>query len=383
MLTPAELERIPVEIQKLILNLSIKIMEDVVDRIHAIDDISRTADYEIHLLNQLGLSSKTIRKIIQQTLKKTDVEIDNIYAGIIKEGYSRDEDLYKATGKPFTRFDDNIPLQQLIEAVKSQTKNEIKNITQTTAFRVSGGNYISTADYLKQKLSDAVMDITSGAFDYNKVIMETTKEMTRSGVRAVEYESGWHNRIEVATRRAIMTGVTQVTGRINDMNAEKLETDFFEVSWHGTARPEHQKWQGRVYSKKELETVCGLGTGPGLCGWNCYHSYYPFLPGISKRTYTDKELDKMNAKENEKKKYKGKEYTSYEATQYQRRLETLMRKQRQDIKLMEFGYVSQDDITNAKARYHSTMAQYVAFSKHMKLPQQTQRIYQDNLGVMG
>lgn len=382
MLTPAELERIPVEIQKLILNLSMRIMGDVVDWIHITDGISRTTDYEIYILNQLGLSSKTIRKAIQATLQKTDVEIDNIYAGIIKDGYSRDEDLYKATGKPFTQFDDNIPLQQLIEAVKRQTKNEIENITQTTAFRVSGGHYVSTPDYLKQKLSYAVMGITSGAFDYNKVIMETTKEMTRSGVRVVEYESGWHNRIEVATRRAVMTGVTQVTGKINDMNAEKLETDYFEVSWHGTARPEHQIWQGRVYSKEELKTVCGLGTGPGLCGWNCYHSYYPFLRGISKRTYTDEELDEMNTKENEKREYKGKEYTSYEATQHQRKLETLMRKQRQDIKLMEQAEASKDDITNAKSHYHGTMAEYVDFSKKMSLPQQQQRIYQDNLGVI-
>ncbi|HHV09980.1 MAG TPA: minor capsid protein [Clostridiales bacterium] len=385
MLTPAELERIPVEVQKLMIGLSSRIMEDVVDRINMINSISRTADYELYLLSKVGLSSDTIRKAIKNTLQKTDAEIDRIYGEVIKDGYARAEELYEATGKPFTRYEDNQPIQQLVEAVKRQTKDELSNITQTTAFRVESGgvaSYHTTAEYLKQKLDEAAMDITSGSFDYNRTIKNTIHEMTKSGVRVVEYESGWHNRIEVAARRAIMTGVTQVTAKINDMNAESLDTDYFEVSWHATARPAHQVWQGRVYSRKELETVCGLGTGPGLSGWNCYHSYYPFLPGISKRTYTDEQLDDMNAKENEKKAYRGKEYTTYEATQRQRQLETIMRKQRQDIKLLEMAGAAEDDIISAKALYHGTMDEYVKFSKGMGLPQQRERIYSDGLGLV-
>ncbi|MGF7145304.1 hypothetical protein HNQ56_003745 [Anaerotaenia torta] len=367
------------------IELSLRIMEDVVDRINMINSISRTADYDIYQLSRIGLSSDTIRKAIKSTLQKTEAEIDKIYDEVIKEGYARDESLYRAAGKPFTRYEDNRPIQQLIEAVKRQTKEELSNITQTTAVRVETGGvatYHTTADYLKQKLDEASMDITTGAFDYNKVIANTIHEMTRSGVRVVEYESGWHNRIEVAARRAIMTGVTQVTARINDMNAEALETDYFEVSWHATARPTHQVWQGRVYSRKELETVCGLGTGPGLSGWNCYHSYYPFLPGISKRNYTDEQLDEMNARENEKKEYKGKEYTTYEATQRQRQLETLMRKQRQDIKLLERAQADPDKIINIKIWYQETMRQYREFSQAMGLPQQRERIYSDGLGMM-
>jgi len=383
MLTPAELERIPISVEKLMVELSMRIMGNVIDRIRMIDSISRTADYEIWELSRVGLSSDTIRKAIQTALQKSDAEIDKIYDEIIKEGYARDENLYKATGKPFTRYDDNLPLQQLIEAVKRQTRDELSNITQTTAIRVQGRKgikYQDTAQYLKNKMDQAVTDITSGAFDYNKTIKETIHEMTRSGVRVVEFESGWHNRIEVASRRAIMTGVTQVTNRINETNAEKLETNYFEVSWHATARPTHQVWQGRVYSKDKLETICGLGTGPGLCGWNCYHSYYPFLPGISTRTYTDEQLDEMNAKENEIKMYKDKEYTTYEATQRQRQLETIMRKYRQDIQLGKTAELPEDEVAISKILYNSAMQEYVDFSKKMGLPQQRERIYQDGLG---
>jgi hypothetical protein len=180
-----------------------------------------------------------------------------------------------------------------------------------------------------------------------------------------------------------MTGVNQVTTKINDQNAKELDTEYFEVTWHGTARPSHQVWQGKVYTRQELVDICGLGSVSGLCGANCYHSYYPFIPGISERTYTDEQLEEMNAKENERHDYNGKSYNAYEASQRQRQIETLMRKQRQDIKLLEHGEASQDDIIAAKSRYRSTMAQYADFSEKMGLPQQKDRVYYDGLGKVG
>ena len=95
-----------------------------------------------------------------------------------------------------------------------------------------------------------------------------------------------------------------------------------------------QEWQGKGFTKHQLVEICELGSVTGLCGANCYHSYFPFIPGVSERTYTDEQLDDMNAKENIKREHAGKEYNAYEATQYQRKMETLMRKQRQDIKLL-------------------------------------------------
>ena len=386
MFTPAELEKIPIEVQRIVINLSKRIMLDVADRINMIGSISRTADYEIYRLSQIGLSSETIRKAIQEALKLSNAEIDRIYNEVIQEGYASDESLYNAVGKPFTSYAENLPLQQLIDSVRSQTKLEMENITQTMGFAINmGGKTVFTpmAQYYQRTMDSAMMNIVSGTFDYNSTIKKAINEMTKSGVRTIDYESGWSNRIEVATRRAIMTGVNQVTNKINEQNAYELGTDYFEVSWHATARPEHQKWQGRVYSRKELVDVCRLGTVTGLLGANCYHSYYPFIPGVSVRQWTDKQLDEMNAKENEPRKYKDKEYTTYEATQKQRQLETMMRKQRQDIDLLKHANVNADDIQAAQIKYQATMATYRKFSEAMELPQQRERIYMDGLGRVG
>ena len=136
-------------------------------------------------------------------------------------------------------------------------------------------------------------------------------------------------------------------------------------------------------SKEELESVCGLGTVTGLCGANCYHSYSPFTPGITPRTYTDEQLDKMNAEENKPVEYNGKTYTKYEATQRQRRLETTMRAQRQKIKLLEEGGADEQAIINARARYVKTSDEYVNFSKSVGLSQQWDRVTVGGSSVEG
>lgn len=386
MFTPSDLEKIPKEFEKLLTDAEMRIMEDIIRRITINGEITRSADWQIYRMIQLGESRATIDEIIKRTLKLTNVELDKLYDQVIGEGYTQDEELYKASGKDFIPYKDNLPLQNTINAVKKQTSNEFRNITQSLGFATKKNGKIEfspLADTYQRILDNAMADISSGAFDYNKVLRRTIKEFTDSGLRTVDYATGWSNRVEVAVRRAVMTGVTQVTAQINEMNAQALVTDYFEVSWHATARPSHQVWQGKVFNREELKTICELGNVTGLCGANCYHSYYPFIQGISVRTYTDEQLDKMNASENIAKEYNGEKYTSYEATQRQRKLESLMRRQRQEIKLLEKGGADENDIINAKTRYRSTMAQYAEFSEQMGLPHEMQRVYADGLKNVG
>ena len=383
MLNANEIEAIPEKLTRLFRGLQFDIFSDIIKRLTAYEDITPTTDWEISRLYELGESKKEIKKKIQNALKLSDEEINNIYENILAEDYARYKPIYEDFGAEFIPFSENKKLQQMIEGIKAQTQEEFRNITQSLGFAVNNPDgtksFTPIAKYYQNVLDRAEMGILSGAFDYNTMIKQATKELTNSGLRTIDYASGWSNRVDVAARRALLTGFNQVVAKITEENAEKLGTDDFEVTYHIGARPTHQPWQGRVYSKEELVTVCGYGEVDGLKGANCYHDFHPFFKGISKRTYTDEELDRMNAEENTPKEWKGKEYTAYEALQKQRRLETTLRAQRQEIKLLEQGHASQDDILAAKARYFKTSSEYAEFSKEMGLPQQRERITVDGL----
>lgn len=378
MFTPEIMEAIPTALEQIFDSLQMSIMADIVRMLVLAQELTPTSVYKIGRLYKLGKSKSAIKSIVQNTLDLSNSEIKNIFSGVIESGYNEAESVFKEQGKEFIPYAENEPLQQFVRAVQAQTQGECKNITQSMGFakRQPDGSlgFTPAADYYQETLDKAVTEIASGASDYNTVLEKTVTEMTNSGLRTVDYASGHSNRVTVAARRAVTTGLNQVVGKINEENAEKLGTNYFEVSWHSGARPTHQVWQGRVYSKEELESVCGLGTVTGLCGANCYHSYSPFTPGITPRTYTDEQLDQMNAEENEPVEYNGKKYTKYEATQRQRRLETAMRAQRQKIKLLEEGGADEQAIINARARYVKTSDEYVNFSKSVGLSQQWDRV---------
>ena len=135
-----------------------------------------------------------------------------------------------------------------------------------------------------------------------------------------------------------------------------------------------------VWSQQQLYDVCGLGTVTGLCGANCYHTYFPFVPGVSVRTYTDDWLDEQNRKESEPTEFRGKEYTLYEAKQRQRQMETAMRAQREKVQLLQKGGADSDDVMLARCKYQGQLDEYARFSKKMGLKQERERIYLDMKG---
>lgn len=388
MFTPTEIEALPSAMEQLYRSLQLNIMSDLTERLKANgEEITSAADWQINRLYELGVSKDEIDSLIQSTLNVSDDEIDRIYDEVVKSGYARNEELYTSKGKEYIPYAENGQLQQLVKAVKNQTKSEYRNITGSLGFAVRNADntlsFTPLADFYQRTLDNGLMQIASGAVDYNTVLKKAVKAMTDSGLRTVDYASGWSNRVDVAARRALMTGFNQVVAKVNEDNAEQLGTEYFEVSYHRGARPTHQVWQGRVYSKKELETVCGLGTVTGLCGANCYHSYSPFIKGIDTPTYSDEELDRMNEDENIPKEYNGRQYTAYEAQQRQRQLETAMRADRQKIELLTQGGADYDTITGAKVRYFQRQDEYVKFSKAMGLPEQWERVTVDGKNALG
>ena len=362
-----------------------RVIQDIVRRIKKNGHITSTADYQINRLIDMGKSSEEVERILKEALNATWPEMFKLYDDIAEWEYVRNKDIYEQVNREFVPPEDNKWLTQMSESVKEQTKDELTNISQSYGFAVNMNGktvFMPYAEYYQKYVDAAIMDVISGNFDYNTVLRRVVKQMTDSGLRTVDYASGWSNRTPVAVRRAVMTGISQITGKISERNADILGTDHYEVSWHPAARPDHRVWQGKVYSYKQLETVCGLGTVTGLHGANCNHDYYPFIPGVSERMYTDEWLAEQNRKESITREWHSKQLDAYGITQQQRKMETAMRAQRSKIVALQKGGYDLDQLTLEKAKYQAQLYEYTVFSRKMGVPQQRERIYMDRLGKL-
>ena len=377
-------EKLSQSIESKYSDLEMRIMEDIVRRIRKYGKTTSTADYQINRLVALGNSSEDIEKMLKETLDASYPEMFELYDKVIDWEYVRNKDIYEQINAKFIPYEENEQLQQLTDALRRQTQEELENITRSLGFYLDYGNgkrvLTPLAQVYQGYLDNAVMDIASGAFDYNSTLRRVVTQLTNSGLRTIDYASGRSYRVNVAARMAVMTGISQLTGQISEMNAEKLGTEYFEVAWHAGARPSHAEWQGKVYSKQELYDICGLGTVTGLLGANCYHEYYPFFPGISERNWTDEWLEAKNREENTPKKWEGKEYTVYGAKQKQRQMETVMRAQREKVSLLKSGDADPDEVLLARCKYQAQLNEYARFSKKMGLKQERERIYLDMRG---
>lgn len=364
-------------------DLERRVMADIIRRIAKNSKITSTADWQINKYMDMGATTEEIRLLVEEAARKCGKDIDDLYQTVIDEDYVRNKAIYEAQGKEYIPYDENPVFQQIIDGYKQQTADSLVNLTNTEGVGfVVNRQFVPATQYIHDTMDQAVVDITSGQFDYNSVLKRTVQQMTSSGLRTVAYQSGATSRVDTHARRAVLTGLSQLTARINESNAQSLNTEYYEVEWHAGARTDgshditdHQWWQGKVYTMQQLRDVCGYGTVVGLMGANCYHTFYPFVMGISTRNWSDEWLEQENAKENTPRTYNGKEYTQYQATQHQRELELAARVTRDRIDLLKAGDADELTILEAKATYSNYLRKYEQFSDAMGIPTEKERIY--------
>ena len=376
-------EKIASKIAARYISLEERILQDIARRIKKVGEITSTADWQINRLRILGYSSEDIEREIKKTLDASYPEMFELYDKVIDWEYVRNEDIYEQINAEFIPYEENRQLQQITDAIIQQSLEDLENVTKSLGFYLDyNGRKVLTplSQVYINYLDNACFDIVTGAFDYGSVLRRVVTQLTNSGLRKIEYGSGYASRVEVAARRAVMTGVANLTGEIADYNAKKLGTEYFEVEWHAGARPTHAVWQGQVWTKEQLYSVCGFGTVTGLLGANCYHTYYPFFPGISQRNWSDEWLEAQNRKESKPKEFRGKEYTLYEAKQRQRQMETAMRAQREKVQMLQDGGADPDEVMLQKAKYQGQLNEYAVFSRKMGLKEERERIYIDGRG---
>ena len=237
-------------------------------------------------------------------------------------------------------------LHKLLKAQIEHTSGQCWNFTRSLGYaeRNADGQVIisSLGDFMIDQMDAAHLKVMNGVTDYNTAIRQACNALAASGVRTVYYNSGRSDRIEVAVRRALMTSVSQVTQKISEQNAEEFGADGWEISAHCGARPSHAIYQGRQYPNSRYETI----VKPLIEDYNCRHSAYPIIMGLTEPSYTEGELAALDPPPFT---YEGRTYTAYEAQQQMRKMERAMRKQK-DLCIVADAMGDTDTYTAASIR---------------------------------
>lgn len=321
MLKPEYLQRVPDGMIQLYAQAEMDILENMAVRIAHYGYWIPAVEHQAKMLEEAGMVREEILARLKTLTGRADRELRQLMQEAGTAALKSDDAVYRRQGLNPPPVSASADLQKVLQAGYEKTSGTFRNLTLTTAR--------TAAHQFAQALDRAYMQITLGGMDYNTAIRSTIKQLSAEGVGAIRYPTGRTDTIEVAVRRAVVTGVNQTALRLQDARADEMGADLVEVSAHAGARPSHAEWQGGIYSRSgksrkypDFVKTTGYGTGAGLGGWNCSHSFRPWFEGMS-RTYDKALLKEYRAKDYE---YNGVKMTEYEALQEQRKIERSIRR---------------------------------------------------------
>lgn len=332
------------------------IIADISRRIVKTGGISPTAEHQIDKVQQSGMLLADVTKQVATVSGLSEQEVTRLFneAGIT--GLQNDARPLSLAGKQ-TDIHLSRKMEQLLNANIAKTNGDLRNLTMTTG--------VTAANAYTDAVNMAFMKVQSGAFSYQQAIRDAVKAAAIDG-NYVTFISGRKDQLDVAVRRSVLTGLNQTAAKLTEMYAADMGCEYYETSAHAGARPSHAEWQGRVFKIEgatadypNFEDSTGYGTGEGLCGWNCRHSFYPFWPGLSLPAYTQEMLDGYDRPKYE---YDGNLLTEYDVSQIMREGERDIRESKREV----IGYqAAMDAATDAQLKAELT-ADYEAAAVKLK-----------------
>lgn len=409
--SPQILDALPEELTELFRGLELKLLEEICSRLKIAGQFNEVTVQDIRALRAHGVDLEDIKKAIRKATSIGEKKLDKLLDEVVARNQRYYTDMVDLSG---VTAPERLVSDADIAAIRRQTWEAYKNITGSMGFLVVRGGrlaFLEPAKIYEWALDSALLQVQSGAISYNQAIAVAVRQLADSGLciaydkdgnpikNRVAYESkktpgkqGRVDHLDVAVRRAVMTGVNQLNQKYREQSMDYLETDLVEVTAHLGARnidgtngwENHAAWQGKVYrwaakpkasngKYPDFEDTCGYGRVTGIGGANCRHSYWPFIEGVSERTYTDAELEAMKPENRPKIKFEGREYDDYQATQKQRQIERTVRKLKRRKTAFEAAGLKEDaQATNIRLRRLSK--EYSEFSKAAGLPEQRERM---------
>ena len=340
MLSPRYLDGLSDELIEIYSQLESEILQDMARRIARMGKITDATKWQAQILAESGALRKNITRILAKYDKTIVQQVANTITEALEKNTINDNRIFKAaTGRTVSA-----PNAQAMLSIIQKCHSDLSRLTLTTAAT-------SQAEFVKEA-NRVYINVQSGAFDYDTSMKDAADELAKHGITTVQYENGRPvtRSIESAVRMNILTSINQTAANQTLNNAEELGVEKFEVTAHIGARPEHEAWQGKIYTKQQLYTVCELGSVTGLCGINCKHSFYPYFDGMAEH-YTENELDEMAS---EKVNFNGQTMTRYEGEEKLRGIERNIRHYKRQALTQEAAGVNNDRAREKIAQWQAT-----------------------------
>lgn len=331
------------------------------------------ANQLVNILKYGGNYDKIVRKLAQITeLNIRDIE--KIFEAVAKENLYFAKQFYEYRNIKYIPYEKNISLQRQVKALARITANNYMNMSRTLAFtKIENGKVIYTdlARTYQNMIDEAVLNISQGKTDFNSNMYKTIKELGQSGIKTVDYASGYSRRLDSAVRQNIQSALRDMSNELQKQFGEEFDYDGIEVSHHANPAPDHEFIDGQQFSKEEFEKIDSELERP-VGELNCYHYIFPIILGVSKPNYTKEQLQEDKEKNKKGFNYEGKHYTLYEGTQLQRKIETEIRKAK-DIQIIAKASGNKELVQESQARITQLTYKYRELSKISGLPTQLER----------
>ena len=304
MLTPQELLEIVDTLHPQLDTLNLWITKDLISRLMARLGrgeeflLTGTDQWQLEVYKSAGGHYDALQQEIKRFTKKSDAEIRAIFEDAGIRAWEADEAFYVAHGLEPVSFMQSESMLRLLTDTYQRTNGEIHNFTRTTAQ--------ASQQRLIKVLDDAHFKVMTGAQSYTSAVKDAVNEIVGNQTK-VRYPSGHTDTIETAVLRAVRTGVGQASGNMAMQGMIERDWDLIRTSAHIGARygdggenpSNHFWWQGKLFSRTGktpgyllFEEATGYGTGEGLCGWNCRHSFGPGDPNHNPYADFDAEENK-------------------------------------------------------------------------------------------
>lgn len=293
---------------------------------------------DVKSINNIAVVKQDMDAITKELAKVTGYnisQIEQMYGELLEEQHLANQPLYDYRGKTFVPFSENKELQAIARAYAKTTGDTMINLSKTKALSIldHNGKQIGLQKYYTDVLDKAVMQVTTGATDFHTAMRDSIIELGGSGVR-VDYGGGVTRRLDTVVRQNLLWGAKQASIEYNEMIGQELGCDGYEVDYHSNPRPSHEFMQGKQFIVGESRTINGIHfdsfdeAEQALNEYGCLHYKTPIICGISEPRYSPEELKRLNEQNAKKYTIDGKEYSGYEVTQMQRRLETAVRNEK-------------------------------------------------------